>query len=65
MTQAIEEVLRKFDQLKETEQQEAVYEILKRISKHETTPLTEEEMVLSAEELFLELDKREAASGSI
>ena len=64
MTQAIEEVLKKFDELAEVEQQEAICEMLKRISKQETSPLSEQEMILNAEELFLELDKREATDAN-
>ena len=64
MTQAIEEVLKKFDELAEAEQQEAMCEMLKRISKHETSPISEQEMILNAEELFLELDKREATDAN-
>ena len=42
---------------------EVATEILRRSLQFDFPPLTEDELVLSAEELFLELDKRESEDG--
>jgi hypothetical protein len=73
MSEAVQELLRSFDSLPETEQREAYSEILKRARDivassptHDgSPPLCEEdeELVHLAEMTFLELDAREAADG--
>jgi hypothetical protein len=46
--------------LPEAEQRELAWEILRRTVNFDLPSLSDEELVLSAEELFLELDRREA-----
>ncbi|MCD8487473.1 MAG: hypothetical protein LRZ84_12245 [Desertifilum sp.] len=43
-----------------TEQQAIAAEILKRVINFDVPPLTDEDLVLNAEELFLALDEQEA-----
>ena len=59
MTTAIQ-LLDAFDLLSAPEQQSVACEILRRIRDIDLPPLSDEELVLSAEALFLELDRREA-----
>lgn len=59
-TAVIKELLKTFDQLTNSERLEVASEILKRVAHLDLPPLSDEDIVLSAEELFLELDKREA-----
>ena len=55
------EVCSPFDLLSAGPEQQAVaYEILRRMQDVDLPPLTDEELILSAEALFLELDRREA-----
>lgn len=61
MTQTARQVLETFDRLPEPEQREVASQILRRTVQLEAPPLTDETLVLAAEELFLELDQREAA----
>lgn len=49
-----------FDDLPTTEQQAIAAEILKRVINFDVPPLTDEDLVLNAEELFLALDEQEA-----
>jgi hypothetical protein len=49
-----------FDQLPDTEKQEVAAAILRRTLQVEFPPTSDEELLLSAEETFLELDRREA-----
>ena len=60
MTALVKELLNTFDQLTESEQLNLVLEILKRTSDLNFPPLSDEDLVTSAEGLFLELDKQEA-----
>jgi hypothetical protein len=60
MTKAVQHLLQSFDLLSETEKQEVVAELLRR-SRHLDIPvLSDEELTLSAEKIFLELDRRES-----
>lgn len=63
MTASVNQLLASFDRLPEAERLEAAAEILRRALHWELPPLDDEAMALSAEELFLELDAREAADG--
>ena len=49
-----------FDQLPDAEKQKVAAAILRRTLNLDLPPLSEEDLVLSAEDLFLELDRREA-----
>ena len=60
MTTATQHLLDSFDRLSTAEQQAVACEILRRLRDVDLPPLSAEELVLSAEALFLELDRREA-----
>jgi hypothetical protein len=60
MTSSVQQFLQSFDLLPDAEQRELAWEILRRTVNFDLPPLSDEELVLSAEELFLELDRREA-----
>jgi hypothetical protein len=59
MTALAQEILNSFDKLPDTEQLEIALEILKRLVNFDFPPLTDEDLVLNAEELFLVLDHQE------
>ncbi|NDJ21675.1 hypothetical protein GS682_08495 [Nostoc sp. B(2019)] len=61
MTAVVQELLNTFDQLTDSERLEFVSEILKRIIHLDAPPLSDQDLVLNAEGLFLELDKQESA----
>ncbi len=58
--QTVEEIITSFDQLPGKEQKEITRIILLRNLEMETPSVSDEELLYSAEEIFLELDKREA-----
>ncbi|QDZ40407.1 hypothetical protein FRE64_10835 [Euhalothece natronophila Z-M001] len=58
MTALAQEIIKNFDQLPDTEQQKVALEILKRLVKSDFPPLEEEDLVLSAEEVFLSLEQQ-------
>ena len=60
MTVLGQEVLKDFDRLPDTEQVEIGVEILKRLVNIDFPPLTDEDLVLNAEAVFLSLDEQEA-----
>jgi hypothetical protein len=60
MTTATQHLLDSFDRLSAAEQQAVACEILRRLRDVDLPPLSDEELVWSAEALFLELDRREA-----
>ncbi|MDZ8138649.1 MAG: hypothetical protein RM049_25640 [Nostoc sp. DedQUE04] len=60
MTALVQELLDTFDRLTDAEQLDLVLEILKRTVDLDFPPLSDENLVLNAEELFLELDEQEA-----
>lgn len=55
-----ENLISTFDQLPESEKREVAANILRRTLEIEFPPLSDDELVLSAEDTFLELDSREA-----
>ncbi len=59
MSQSVPNFLNAFEQLTESEQGEITAAILKRTLNLDFDSLTDEELIQSAEELFLELDKQE------
>jgi hypothetical protein len=59
MTTLTQEILHNFDQLPNTEQLEIALQILKRIVNLDFPPLSDDDLVFNAEELFLELDQQE------
>jgi hypothetical protein len=60
MTTATQHLLDSFDLLSAPERQAVACEILRRMRDVDLPILSDEELVLSAEALFLELDSREA-----
>jgi hypothetical protein len=60
MTALVQELLNTFDRLTDSERLDVVLEILKRTVDLDFPPLSDEDLVLNAEELFLELDQQEA-----
>ncbi|MEQ8963454.1 MAG: hypothetical protein RLP02_37045 [Coleofasciculus sp. C2-GNP5-27] len=60
MTASTQKILQTFDQLSDSEQLEIAVEILKRLVHFDFPPLTDEDFVFNAEELFLTLDQQEA-----
>lgn len=59
MSVAAQELIESFNRLPEADKKEVVIELMRRTINIDE-PLSDEELVLSAEELFLELDLREA-----
>ena len=57
------EILESFAHLAEDEKREVASEIIRRTRELELPPLTDDELALNAEALFLELDKRELRLG--
>lgn len=56
------EILGTFDDLPEAQQREAASEILHRVQRLTFDPMSDDELLLSAEALFLELDRGEDAN---
>ncbi len=63
MTEAVQGLLQTFDALTDAEKQEATVQLLRRAVEDESGDVPEDALVAAAEELFLELDAREAADG--
>ena len=63
MITTTKEIIEKFSQLPVSEKKIVVSVILRDALETETPILSDDELVLSAEELFLELDEREAKDG--
>ena len=60
MSMSAQNLIESFDKLPDAEKQKVASEILRRTINFDMPALSDEELVLSAEELFLELDRREA-----
>jgi len=60
MTILVEELLNTFERLTDSERLHLVLEILKRTVYLDFTPLSDDDLVLNAEGLFLELDEEES-----
>ena len=63
MTVTVQNMIQSFERLSDAEKREVATEILRRSLQFDFPPLTDDEFVLNAEELFLELDKRESEDG--
>ncbi len=61
MSASVQALINSFDALSEAERHEAVVEILRRSMPSDAAELSDDALVLAAEELFLELDAREAS----
>lgn len=60
MTTAVESLLSSFDRLSESEQRDAIREILRRTRNLDYESLTDDELTALADATFVELDEREA-----
>lgn len=60
MSTAGEELLKSFELLPEGERQKVATEILRRLLELGSAPLTDDELALNAEQVFLELDRGES-----
>lgn len=60
MSASAKNLLESFDRLPEAEKREVASEILRRTVNFDLPALSDDELVQSAEQLFLELDRREA-----
>lgn len=60
MTATAQELLNTFDALPDTEQIEIALAILRRLANLDFPPLTDDDLALNAETLFLALDEQEA-----
>ena len=60
MGTSAENVIASFDQLSDAEKQEVAVVILRRTLRIDFPPVSDDDLVLSADETFLELDRREA-----
>ncbi|MEG4072062.1 hypothetical protein QUA30_05140 [Microcoleus sp. Pol14C2] len=60
MTILVEELLNTFERLTDSERLDLVLEILRRTVYLDFPPLSDEDLVLNAEGLFLELDEEES-----
>jgi hypothetical protein len=59
MSIAAEQLLKEFESLPDSDKHEVASEILRRVFKIDYTPLSDDELILNAEAVFLELDQRE------
>jgi hypothetical protein len=57
---SVKDILNSFEHLSEDEKKELASEIIRRTSKFDLPPLTDEDFIKCADELFLELDQRES-----
>ena len=60
MTTDIKEILNTFDLSPDNDKKDLASEILRRTVHFDFPPLTDEELIQSAEKLFLDLDRRES-----
>ena len=60
MTTLVEELLNTFEQLTDSERLDLVLEILKRTVDLDFPPLSDDDLVLNSEGLFIELDEEES-----
>lgn len=62
MTRSVRDLIETFEHLPEPDRLEVAFEILRRTTQLDFPPVGDEALALAAEEVFLELDAREAAS---
>lgn len=60
MSTSAQNIIDSFEQLPESEKLQVASEIIRRTARLKLPPLSDEELTIVAEELFLELDKRES-----
>jgi hypothetical protein len=61
MTADVQILLDSFERLPEIEKKQFAVEILRRVGDFDSPPLSDEDLVLNAEAIFLELDRQETA----
>ncbi len=61
MTRAAKQIIESFESLPEPEKQSVVVEILRRTAADAYPALEDEDLVLAADQIFLELDRREGS----
>ncbi len=61
MSKSSKNILESFDELPDTEKREVASAILRRALRFDTPPLPDEDLVAQTDELFRELDSREAS----
>ena len=64
MTTDIKEILNTFDLLPDNDKRDLASEILRRTVHFDFPPLTDEELIQSAEKLFLDLDRKESQANA-
>jgi hypothetical protein len=64
MTAQVQEMLHTFDLLPDGDKRELASEILRRTLMLDVPPLSDEQLVGAAEEIFLQLDRSEAVDAS-
>jgi NADH:ubiquinone oxidoreductase subunit E len=64
MTVAVQEVIHSFEALTGNEKRQATIELLRRIVDDGSGSLTDDDLSSVADELFVELDKREASDAA-
>ena len=57
MTKSVEQLLKSFEQLPEAEKRELAAEIIKRSLALDLPELSDESLILAADQIFLQLDK--------
>ncbi|OGM89598.1 hypothetical protein A3J77_00440 [Candidatus Wolfebacteria bacterium RBG_13_41_7] len=59
MTARVQNILRSFEQLSESEKKDLAFEILQRTTQFDLPPVIDDILVSCAEDLFLSLDREE------
>ena len=60
MTKSVEQLLKSFEQLPEAEKRELAAEIIKRSLALDLPELSDESLILAADQIFLQLDREES-----
>jgi predicted HAD superfamily phosphohydrolase len=63
MTTQVQELLHSFDLLPDSDKRELATEILRRSATLDSAPLSDEELIGAADDLFSRLDRQEAENG--
>lgn len=63
MTNSAKSILESFDELPDTDKRDVARAILRRTLRLEMPPLADDDLVIQAEDLFLDLDELEASDG--
>lgn len=63
MTAAAQQLVESFDHVPDPEKRSVASEILHRFVQLDLPPLSDDDLVMNAEEVILELDRREAVEG--